>query len=110
MKQETKTIHAAHEQHQIDMLLNGDIDFLEAGDCRVPGLPSALRARASWDPKRPIALYSAATSPGQGVEILCGADEAYEKLRERENALHEQQGMGPAARIFTVKLRKAFTF
>lgn len=110
MKQETKTIHAAHEQHQIDMLLNGDIDFLEAGDCRFPGLPLALRARASGDPERPIAVYPASSVPGLGVEILCGADEAYAKLREREITLHGQQGMGPVARIFTVKLRKAFSF
>ena len=40
-------------------LLNGSVDYIEAGDCRRPGQADALRAFATGNPEFPMAISAA---------------------------------------------------
>lgn len=98
----------AHERHQIQLLLEGSVDYIEAGDCRIPGQHEALRAIASGDAERPISLYEADQVPGVDNVAIVGIEEAIAKLLERKSQLTGSSG--PAVRVFTVKNRKSRTF
>jgi hypothetical protein len=87
-------------------LVEGSIDYIEAGDCRFPGKPHALRAIATGDAQKPIALFEAQSVPKLSEMKALTIEEAVSKLRERQGEL--TLDVGAAAKIFTVKLRKHF--
>lgn len=88
-------------------LVHGSIDYIEAGDCRFPGKPNALRAMATGDAQRPIALFEAQSVPNLSKMTALTIEEAATRLRERQSELTAD--LGAAAKIFTVKLRKHFS-
>lgn len=102
------SIACNYEAVPIDMLLNGQADFLEAGDCRFPGQAQALRARLSGDAERPIAIYQASSIPQNSGSELVSAEEAVARLIAHRNAI--QADIGACARVFIVKLRKMSPF
>lgn len=85
-------------------LAQGQIDFLEAGDCRRPGLSLALRAAPSGDAERPLAIERA-------DRIIPLAKMTTYTLAEgllllRRHAIELGSEIGPAARVFTIRRRK----
>ena len=96
----------AFETRLAELMLGGRADFLEAGDRRRPGLPGSLRALGSGDAEKPLAI-------GDGSKPLVGSElprytlaEGLAILRGKALELGADPGIGAAAALFTVKLRK----
>lgn len=92
---------------QIDLLLAGTIDYVEAGDCRFPGKERGLRAIATQNPELPIAIYGASKSPKADAMEMVSKEEAIKRLRERSSSL--ETDLGPCARVFGITLRKMWS-
>lgn len=98
---------ARHDDRFAQQLLEGSVDFIEAGDCRRPGQADALRAVATGSADFPLAIGAAnkdstldqmqKTTLAQGMDML------------RDHARKLAVATGPAARVFTVKLRKNYS-
>lgn len=94
-------------QAQINLLLAGKLDYVEAGDCRVPGQELGLRAIATQNPDLPIAIYGASKSPKADAMEMMSAHEATNRLRARSASL--EASLGPCARVFGITLRKMWS-
>lgn len=92
-------------QAQIKLLLAGKIDYVEAGDCRIPGLSLALRAISTPGADFPVAIYGASKLPRAEIMEGLSAEDAIARLSQRKSEL--EPSLGPCARVFGVKLRKA---
>lgn len=95
-----------HLQLLARQLVAGQVDYLEAGDIRTPGLAAALRASASGDATKPLAIESAARYGPLTQMTKYTLEEGLALLSTRVTELAHTP-VGPAARVFTVKLRKA---
>jgi hypothetical protein len=106
-KNKTMDFHLNFPERQLaDLLLTGAVDFIEAGDCRRPGQPGALRAIATGDADRPLAIGGAELDfKLEHMQKLTLA-EGLAMLRARAESLAKT--VGPAGRMFTVKLRKNY--
>jgi hypothetical protein len=96
-----------HAKAQIQLLLKGDVDYVEAGDCRIPGAPSSLRALSTGDSALPIGLYGAGQVPSSQTIERVTENTAIERLKARRAQM--ESALGLCSRIFTVKLRKAWS-
>lgn len=85
-------------------LLNGSVDYIEAGDCRRPGQADALRAVATGDAEFPMAIAAANKDAKLDQMQKLTMEQGMDMLRAHAQRL--SANMGPAARVFTVKLRK----
>ena len=99
-----------HVLEKIDHLLDGRIDFVEAGDCRIPGLAESLRVSLSGDPEKPLMIYNAAVPPKVDSPDVKKATklEALQALVLRQSEIEKTKG--PLSRVFTVKLRKQYSW
>ena len=107
---EINDLTLACELEKLDLLLEGRVDFVEAGDCRIPGLPESLRASLSGDEEKPILIYGAgvAPKPESPDMIKMTKIEAMSALVARKVEIAKK--MGPVSKIFTVKLRKQYSW
>lgn len=92
---------------QIELLLKGQVDFVEVGDCRIPGRPQNIRAIATQDPHFPLAFYGADKVPRPGSTEKMTIDQGLAKARAHQASLASE--LGSHAKVFTVKLRKMWT-
>lgn len=92
---------------QINLLLAGRVDYVEAGDCRIPGKEQGLRAIATQDPEFPVAIYGASKSPKADAMEMVSTEEAVKRLRARSASL--EADFGPCARVFGITLRKMWS-
>lgn len=95
-----------HLKLLVRQLVAGQVDYLEAGDIRTPGLAAALRASASGDAAKPLAIDQASRHAPLTQMTTYTLDEGLALLSARVAELAHTP-VGPAARVFTVKLRKA---
>lgn len=103
------TIGNAFNDHLLNLarqLVAGQVEYLEAGDIRWPGLATALRASASGDAAKPLAIERA-SSFGPLAEMAKYTLEEGMALLSARAAELANTPIGPAARIFIVRLRKS---
>lgn len=96
----------AYLQNLARQLVAGQVDYLEAGDIRTPGLASALRASASGDAAKPLAIEQASRYAPLIQMSTYTLEEGLALLSTRAAELAHTP-VGAAARVFTVKLRKS---
>ena len=105
----TLAINEAFNGHLLMLarqLVEGHADYLEAGDIRTPGLATALRASASGDAAKPLAIEPAVSLPPLAQMSKYTVEEGLALLTA--HAVHlAHTPIGPAAMVFTVKLRKS---